>query len=391
VAALGDSSAIVCFRDHGSSRNDNSGMCQHISMSGASITSGGNLVIAEWYPGIYSGSRSGSVAALDSSTAVVCYSDKGSTPTANAGTCKKLSVSAMSATSLTAGAGTVFASTGARDVNVVALDATNAIVCYNNLGNDEHGTCNHLGVSSTGTIVAGTAVEFVPTSNVYDISLTKQSASTALVCYRVNSMPSGVCKPLSVSGTSITVGADIVFFSGYMGNRPATTGVTATKALVCYGGDDNKGTCNLIASPPPPEPSPPPPNPSPPPPTPSPPPPEPSPPPPVPSPPPPSCSLTLYSDLDYQGQAVTFNSASDNSVCGTCCNIWSCGQNWQNDAISSLVLTGTGCSVEINEHDCTGTPWGGANGSRKTVAEGSYPAMPGIGDNTLSTFRISCP
>jgi len=247
VAALGDSSAIVCFRDHGSSRNDNSGMCQHISMSGASITSGGNLVIAEWYPGIYSGSRSGSVAALDSSTAVVCYSDKGSTPTANAGTCKKLSVSAMSATSLTAGAGTVFASTGARDVNVVALDATNAIVCYNNLGNDEHGTCNHLGVSSTGTIVAGTAVEFVPTSNVYDISLTKQSASTALVCYRVNSMPSGVCKPLSVSGTSITVGADIVFFSGYMGNRPATTGVTATKALVCYGGDDNKGTCNLIA------------------------------------------------------------------------------------------------------------------------------------------------
>lgn len=250
VTGLDSSNAIVCYKDHATDRLGNSGICKHVSLSTTpfGLTSTGSssgLLISDWYSDGWA--RAGSVAAFDSSSAIVCYGDMSSTP-ANAGTCKFLS---WSGTALTAGIDIVFNVGASRDVNVIALDSSNAIVCYKDYANGESGTCNLL-QRSGGAVSVGTAAVFVaPTvegygANVNDISVAKISASEAIVCYRANK---GTCKPLSVSGTSITVGAEALFVDGYMGNRPSVTGLSQglTKALVCY--PDTEGDCTRLAYP----------------------------------------------------------------------------------------------------------------------------------------------
>jgi hypothetical protein len=232
VAMLDSSKAIVCYRDNG---NSSYGTACVLSISGTTITAGTPVVFES------ATSNYISVAMLDSSKAIVCYRDDGN---ANYGTACVLSISG---TTITAGTPVVFESAYSYYFSVAMLDSSKAIVCYTDNGNSDYGTACVLSISGT-TITAGTPVVFESANSDY-ISVSTLDSSKAIVCYRDNGNGSyGTACVLSISGTTITAGTPAVFESA-TSNYISVAMLDSSKAIVCYRdvGNSNYGTACVIS------------------------------------------------------------------------------------------------------------------------------------------------
>jgi urease beta subunit len=232
VSTLDSSKAIVCYRDDG---NSSYGTACVLSISGTTITAG-TPVVFESANSIYI-----SVSTLDSSKAIVCYTDNGNS---NYGTACVLSISG---TTITAGTPVVFESATSIYISVSTLDSSKAIVCYYDGGNSFYGTACVLSISGT-TITAGTPVVFESASSEY-ISVSTLDSSKAIVCYRDNGNSFyGTACVLSISGTTITAGTPVVFESASSYYFSVST-LDSSKAIVCYRDDGNSsfGTACVLS------------------------------------------------------------------------------------------------------------------------------------------------
>jgi hypothetical protein len=230
VTMMDSTHAIVCYRDGG---NSNYGTACCLSLSGTTITAGAAAVF-ESANSSYIG-----VTMMDSTHAIVCYIDNGNS---SYGTARCLS---LSGTTITAGTPVVFESSVSLYNSVTMMDSTHAIVCYTDGGNSYYGTACCLSLSET-TITAGTPAVFESAQST-DISTCMMDSTHAIVCYKGNSFYGTACC-LSLSGTTITAGTPAVFESAdtYV---TSVTMLDSTHAVVCYtdNGNDNYGTACCLS------------------------------------------------------------------------------------------------------------------------------------------------
>ena len=134
ATALGASGKSISCSDH-----DAIPTCHVLSASGTTLSTGTGLVVDN------AGNSGGfSVSGLSDSTAIACNSDGTNSKYL---TCRVLSVSG---TTLTASPGVVvYEGNSAQAVEVAALTSSTAIVCYKNTQNNNAGTCKHLSISGT--------------------------------------------------------------------------------------------------------------------------------------------------------------------------------------------------------------------------------------------------
>jgi hypothetical protein len=78
----------------------------------------------------------------------------------------------------------VFESASSYYISVSTLDSSKALVCYTDYGNSSYGTACVLSISGT-TITAGTPVVFESADSYY-FSVSTLDSSKAIVCYRDN-------------------------------------------------------------------------------------------------------------------------------------------------------------------------------------------------------------
>jgi hypothetical protein len=233
VSSFDDNEAVVCYKDEG---NSNQGTCNHLAVSGTSLSKGADLIINA------AGTSELTVANFDGDEAAVCYQDEGNS---NYGTCNHL---AASGTSLSKGADLVFNGDGATTyISVEAFDATSGMVCYKDGGNSNYGTCNHLAVSST-SLSTGSPLVVNTDGTTEWISATTFSATTGAVCYKdFGNSNHGTCNHITKSSTTLSKGADFVFSTASTENIGIVS-FDADEAVVCYddGGNSNYGTCNVV-------------------------------------------------------------------------------------------------------------------------------------------------
>jgi len=231
VTQLDATHALVCYTDGG---NSSRGTAQVLTISGTTVTAGAKTVFnaaTTYYI---------SVTQLDATHALVCYTDGGNS---NRGTAQVLTISG---TTVTAGTETVFNNASTTYVSVTQLDATHALVCYYDGGNSNYGIACVLTISGT-TVTAGTETVFNAATTNY-ISVTQLDATHALVCYQdVSNSQYGTAQVLTISGTTLTAGAETVFNNAGTYYISATQ-LDATHALVCYqdSGSGSYGTACVL-------------------------------------------------------------------------------------------------------------------------------------------------
>ena len=231
VAMLDSSKAVVTYQDGG---NSNYGTACVLSISGTTVTAG-TPVVFESATTDYT-----SVAMLGSSKAVVTYQDGGNS---NYGTACVLSISG---TTVTAGTPVVFESAAAYVTSVAMLDSSKAVVTYKDGGNSSYGTACVLSISGT-TVTAGTPVVFEAAASSY-ISVTALDSSKAVVTYRDDGNSSyGTACVLSISGTTVTAWAPVVFESATT-TYISVAALDSSKAVVTYrdDGNSNYGTACVL-------------------------------------------------------------------------------------------------------------------------------------------------
>jgi hypothetical protein len=232
VTMLDSSKAIVTYRDNG---NSNYGTACVLSISGSTITAGAPVVFESaitYYT---------SVTMLDSSKAIVTYTDNGNS---NYGTACVLSVSG---TVITAGAPVVFESAATNYISVTMLDSSKAIVTYQDNGNSSYGTACVLSISGT-VITAGAPVVFESAATYYT-SVAMLDSTKAIVTYMDNGNSNyGTACVLSISGSTITAGAPVVFERAIT-NYISVTMLDSSKAIVTYtdSGNSSYGTACILS------------------------------------------------------------------------------------------------------------------------------------------------
>lgn len=210
--------------------NSDYGTACCLSLSGTTITAGTEVAFNE------AGTTFTSVTKMDSTHAIVAYRDGGNS---NYGSSCCLS---LSGTTITAGTGVAFNEGRTEHVAITSVDSTHAIVAYQDYANSYYGTACCLSLSGT-TITAGTEVVFEE-STIDVVSISAMDSTHAIVIYRDfgNSYYGTACC-LSLSGTTITAGTAIVFNSGSSEGSSITT-TDSTHAIVTYedGGNSSYGT-----------------------------------------------------------------------------------------------------------------------------------------------------
>jgi hypothetical protein len=232
VAMLDSSKAVVTYTDNG---NSNYGTACVLSISGTTVTAG-TPVVFESATTYYT-----SVAMLDSSKAVVTYQDGGNS---NYGTACVLSISG---TTVTAGTPAVFEAANSPYTSVAALNSSKAVVTYTDNGNSYYGTACVLSISGT-TVTAGTPVVF-ESATTYYTSVAMLDSSKAVVTYTDDGNSSyGTACVLSISGTTVTAGTPVVFESAAIDSISVAM-LDSSKAVVTYrdGGNSNYGTACVLS------------------------------------------------------------------------------------------------------------------------------------------------
>ena len=182
-----------------------------------------------------------SIAMLDSSTAIVCYTDVSNSYYGTAQILRIDGGTIIAAQSYE----TVFSSASTSHVSVVAIDSTHALVTYAISG---YGKAMVLTVSGN-SISTNTAATFNSAQTTYG-KVALLDSTHAIVAYRDDSGSYGKACVLSVSGTSISPGAPATFEAA-SSSEPHVATLSASKAVVAYkvgGGVSYNKTCVLDVS-----------------------------------------------------------------------------------------------------------------------------------------------
>jgi len=222
VAALSETHAVVCYSDAG---NTERVTCTAFQMDGAALTKGEPLEV----DGVAQLTSFISVASLDSTSALVCYSCAGC-PSEGEGKCAVLS---LDGTVLSKGAEISFTDgAAATHIDVQGFSASAAVACYSKEGD---GSCTLLDASG-GLLKEVSTVGFHQTStNFFDsISVAKVAEGSGVVCY-ADAADDGnfaACNALEV-GATLAVG-DAVVMNARNSSSVSVAPLTSTGGIVCF-------------------------------------------------------------------------------------------------------------------------------------------------------------
>lgn len=218
AVALSDTAVMVIYNEGSNST------AVILTISGDTFTIG--------TPFVYSTGGDGyiSAAKLSSTKVIVVYQ---AAANSSYGTAVVLSVSG---TTITKGTALTFKSARSDYTTVVALSDTVAVVAFVDYGNNQYGTACVLSVSGT-TITAGALLVFEGSASVTvtNIAAATLTATSVLLVYRrhFGSNPYGYCKVLTVSGTTLSAGAEYVY-EGTYAPMPNVVSLSATLAVIAY-------------------------------------------------------------------------------------------------------------------------------------------------------------
>jgi len=228
--ALAADKVLVVYRDRG---NSDYGTSIILSISGTVITPGLAVVFESASSAYFS------AVALATDKVLVAYEDVGNS---NYGTAIVLSISG---TVITPGSAVVFESASSSYISAVALASDKVLVAYTDVGNSSYGTAIVLSISGT-VITPGLAVVFESASSAY-FSAVALASDKVLVAYTdVGNSSYGTAIVLSISGTTITPGIAVVFWSASISHISAVA-LADDKVLVAYRNVSNSiGTCRIL-------------------------------------------------------------------------------------------------------------------------------------------------
>ena len=152
-------------------------------------------------------------------------------------------VEAVAETSVSASVGSALSIDGPSSnyTRVTMLSATKAIAVYLDAGDTDDGYAVALTISGS-SITAGTPVAFNPAGSYYN-RIDKISSTQAIVVYKdLGNSNYGTSCILTLSGTSITAGSEVVFNSG-RSDYTTVAVLNSTKAIVVYGDNSNSHQC----------------------------------------------------------------------------------------------------------------------------------------------------
>jgi hypothetical protein len=173
-----------------------------------------------------------SAVALSETTALVAYSDGGSS---SYGTAVILSVSGST---ITTGTPHTFTSTAITQLHACVLSSTSVLVAYS-VDSDDDGNATILSISGT-TISSGSAYEFL-TGNVAYLSTVMLSSTTALIIYSKALSYEGSARVATVSGSTISYGTEHEWFNTDEARFTAGSLVSANKVLAIFSVPDGGG------------------------------------------------------------------------------------------------------------------------------------------------------
>lgn len=208
ITALSATHFVVVYLD---GSNSDRGVAKVGEISGASVSYGPEAVFN------VAATTNLSVSALSSTHFVVAYSDMGNTDHGTA------IVGEVSGTAISYGAETVFNAAVTNTLAISALSSTHFVATYSDAGNANRGTAIVGEVSGT-SISYGTESVFNTTHTNW-ISVDALSSSHFVLTYSdVGNFDRGTARVGEISGTSISYGAENVFFTN-------TTNGTSVAAL----------------------------------------------------------------------------------------------------------------------------------------------------------------
>jgi hypothetical protein len=221
VAALSETHAVVCYSDKG---NTERVTCTAFQVDGVAFTKGEPLEV----DGVAQLTSFISVASLDSTSALVCYSCAGC-PSEGEGKCAVLS---LDGTTLSKGADISFTGgAAATHISVQGFSASSAVACYSNEGD---GSCTLLDASS-GLTAASTVAFHQTATNFFDsISVAKVAEGSGVVCYAdaTNDGNFAACNALEV-GAALAVG-DAEVVNSRNSSSVSVAPLTSTGGIVCF-------------------------------------------------------------------------------------------------------------------------------------------------------------
>ena len=226
---------VIGYRDQG---NSNYGTAIVGTVSGTSISFGTEVVFE-------TADTRNTVATFDSSNnkVVFAYSDAGNS---NYGTAV---VGTVSGTSISFGTAVVFESAAVGNT-IATFDSTanKVVIGYEDAGNSYYGTAIVGTVSGT-AISFGTAVVFNAAGTYYTASTFDSNANKVIIAYNdAGNSNYGIAIAGTVSGTSISFGAETVYNAAVTYYNAATFDSTNNKVVIGYrdAGNSNYGTAVVL-------------------------------------------------------------------------------------------------------------------------------------------------
>ena len=207
------------------------------TVSGTSISFGSAVVFR-------SGSTSYPSATFDTanSKVVIAYTENAVTQYGNA------IVGTVSGTSISFGTAVVFSSNAVVTYNAATFDTTNSkvVIAYSDEENSYYGT-SIVGTVSGTSISFGTAVVFETATTQYISATFDSNANKVVLAYKDNGTTEGKTIAGTVSGTSISFEAAVVFNTDNTSNLKVTYDSTNNKVVIVYSdvGNSYYGTATV--------------------------------------------------------------------------------------------------------------------------------------------------
>jgi len=234
IAGLNSTRAIVCYRNNGSS---NKATAQVLTFDGGSTVSSGTSLEFD------SACSHISVVALSPIKALCVFKDEGNT---NYGTAVVLNVSN---TTITNGTAVVFesATTEFPTATLTALDSSKVIVCYKDVGNSNYGTLVPITITGLDTLTVGTPAVF-ESSNVDNTVVTRITDNKLIVTYRdITDSNQGKARIINVANNGdITVGNAYTFTTDSILSYVNANAVSQDKIFIAWN-ITNNGKCVLLS------------------------------------------------------------------------------------------------------------------------------------------------
>ena len=239
TAVLDTTSTLLCYTDVA---NSQFGTCSILGATGTVLSAAGPDLVVNAAASLWL-----DVAVFSSNRAMVCYYDVGST---------KLGCRALDRTGNTLEAGREFGikGTAVSHISVGALDNERAIVCYNDVANNNYGTCNAVGVTVTSDLYEGP--DFILNRGYTGyISIAPHGSTSAVACFVDRTSNGGAtdqwfgaCVRLIRTGSTLSTGSALVTVARGELASVSVSPLDATKSVVCYSEAGSKyGTCNLLS------------------------------------------------------------------------------------------------------------------------------------------------